>query len=58
MSSFSVKFSPWGQQQIALSAVVQCAVLVSHLANDKQAADDNLITCINPLLTLNLKSID
>lgn len=58
MSSISDKFSRWEQQHIALAAVVQCAVLVNNLANGKQAADDELITCINPLLVLNPESID
>ena len=58
LSSTSDRFNRWEQQHIALAAVVQCAVLVNNLANNKEVASDDLVSCINPLLALNPASID
>lgn len=48
----------WEQQQLALAAVVQSAVLVRDLAYEGEVPQDQLAACINPLLQIDPDSID
>ena len=48
----------WEQQQVALAAMVQCAVLVRDLAYEGEVPQDQLAACINPLLQISPDSID
>ena len=51
-------FSNWENQNIALSAVAQCAALVHELAIGEDIKQSQLASVINPLLILNPESVE
>ena len=58
MNASPESFSNWENQNIALSAVAQCAALVHALAIGGAIKQNQLASALNPLLILNPKSID
>ena len=58
MSASPLIFSNWENQNIALSAVAQCAALVHELAIGKEIRQSQLAGAINPLLILNPESVE
>ena len=58
MNASPERFSNWENQNIALSAVAQCAALVHELAIGGAIQQNQLASALNPLLILNPESVD
>ena len=58
MNASPESFSNWENQNIALSAVAQCAALVHELAIGGTIKQNQLASALNPLLILNPESVD
>ena len=58
MRASVISFTNWENQNIALSAVAQCAALVHELAVGREIKQTHLAGVINPLLILNPESVE
>ena len=57
MNNTSTGFSNWQYQNVALSVVTQCALLVHDLANHGTADSENMSACIGPVLCISADSV-
>lgn len=55
--SSAEQFSRWEYQNIALAVVTQCAELIHKLSQRGSASDEQILSCVNPLMAVSSDSV-